>query len=306
VTAFAVVAVIVAVVLAVLLVRTRSRVEELESTVRSALVERDERMAELRVAREATSVAERQRDEALERVQRARRDAADVANRLREETAARSQVEADLTVAVVALEEARGSESEAAAALEEARNALIDTNRALDEARAAGSAGAPTAVASAGTDGSDGSTAPVDPAGTRYGEEMWALALRATEHTWRVSVAPGLGVDSPIAGSDNPFRTAVEVEVDAAREEAGAELELNWGDGPVQPPPECAALALALIRDVIAELGTTAARTDLTVCAAPDAVDVRVAAVDETGTEMAVPLPPSLEMAPGHARVPAA
>ena len=294
-TVFAVACLILAVVLGVALWRTRARVHDLEEVLERTAAAHDARAAEVITARQAAAAAERQRDDARERVQRARRDAAEVATRLRDESNARAELEVELATSNAALEEARASLTtlaDTSVALDAARAELADNRAALEEARAV------AASPSAG---------PLDVEAARFGDELWSLALRSVEHTWRISVAPGLDVASPLEGADDVFRAAVEIEVDAAREESGAQLELSWGDDTgtpaVEPPAECAALALAVVRDVISTLGTTASRTDLTVCSSADAVDVRVTAVDDVGNSIEVPLPPSLRVAPGHARV---
>ncbi|WP_436795403.1 hypothetical protein [Actinospongicola halichondriae] len=131
---------------------------------------------------------------------------------------------------------------------------------------------------------------------------LWNLSVRQAESTWRVSVAVDRDAVSPFVQTRDAFRTAVEIEVDAAREEAGADLELSWdGDAPV--PTAHALLALAVVRDVVNALGTTTARTMLTVRRLDDAVEVAVGAVDGDGQVVAVPFPAGLETSPGTVRV---
>lgn len=133
-------------------------------------------------------------------------------------------------------------------------------------------------------------------------EQLWQLALRRAEQTWRLSVAIDRTGPSPLADTEDPFRTAVEIEVDAAREEAGAVIEIEWvGDAPV--PAHRAAVGLALVRDLVDSLGTTADRTTMTVRCEDDALEVGVEALDVDGRPLPVPLPAGLEMAPGAARI---
>ncbi len=133
-------------------------------------------------------------------------------------------------------------------------------------------------------------------------EQLWQLSLRRTEQTWRLSVAVDPSAPSPLAGTDDAFRTAVEIEIDAAREEAGAVIEVEWaGDAPV--PEDRAALGLALVRDVIATLGTTAERTAVTISCGVDALELTVEALDPDGQPLPVPLPDGLEASPGTARI---
>lgn len=133
-------------------------------------------------------------------------------------------------------------------------------------------------------------------------EHLWQLSLRRTEQTWCLSVAVDPSSPSPLADADDAFRTAVEVEIDAAREEAGAVIEVEWaGDTPV--PDDRAAVGLALVRDVIDTLGTTAERTTVTISCGPDALELAVEALDADGQPLPVPLPDGLEVSPGTARI---
>lgn len=133
-------------------------------------------------------------------------------------------------------------------------------------------------------------------------EQLWQLSLRRVEQTWRLSVAVDPSSPSPLDDSDDPFRTAVEIEVDAAREEAGAVIETEWsGDAPV--PVSRATVGLALVRDVVDSLGTSAERTTLTLSRGVDALELTVDAVDADGRQMPVSLPADLETSPGTARI---
>ncbi|MDZ7675934.1 MAG: hypothetical protein U5K30_12810 [Acidimicrobiales bacterium] len=255
--------VVVALVVAVL--RLRAWIDELTRLLDDTRGERDQSRTD---ASQATARAEelvQERDDALERVNRARRDAAEVANRLRDETTARTETESEL---------------------DKLRSELDDVRAELaDSAAAAGAA-----VREPGADAS-------------YAEALWALLLRQVEHTWRVSIALGPDDTSPLADAADPFRAAVEIEVEAAREEGGAAVDLVWADGATSPGPAPAALALALLRELIARLGITAGRTQLTVSPGDEHIDVRVEAVDDGGAPMTVELPTSLEVEPGVARI---
>ena len=131
---------------------------------------------------------------------------------------------------------------------------------------------------------------------------LWGLAIRECEQRWRVSVAVGPDATSPFDGDADPFRTAVEVEVEAAREESGAALDLVW-KGESVPTDERAVVALALVRDVIGALGTAAANTTITVDGLDDGVEVQVDAVAADGSAVDVWIPPSLASGPGRARI---
>lgn len=133
-------------------------------------------------------------------------------------------------------------------------------------------------------------------------EQLWHLSLRRAEQTWRLSVAIDPSGPSPLAETDDAFRTAVEIEIDAAREEAGAVIEVEWaGDAPV--PADRATVGLAVVRDVVDSLGTVAERTALTITCATDALELTVEALDTDGRPLPVPLPDGLEASPGTARI---
>ncbi len=133
-------------------------------------------------------------------------------------------------------------------------------------------------------------------------ERLWQLSLRRAEATWRLSVAVDPSSASPLDDAGDPFRVAVEIEVDAAREEAGAVIETEWsGDAPV--PVDRATVGLALVRDVVDSLGTAAERTTLTITRTADALELTVDAVDADGRQMPVTLPAELETSPGTARI---
>lgn len=226
---------VVAAVLAVAYGRLRARCAELEALLDDVAVEREELFDQIDDAAAQVTATGKERDDALERVQRCRRDAAEVANRLTAETAARVRAEA----------------SGLAAATE--------------------------------------------------AEMLWALALARAERTWRTSIALHAEETSPISG-DDPLRAAVAIEIEAAREEAGADIELRWsGDDPVPPAP--ALLVLGLVEEVVASVSKTAARTIVDVSVIDGAVDVSVDAVDTSGVAVAVEVPGTAAVEPGRFRV---
>lgn len=260
-----VVSAVVVVVLAVVVIRLRRRVDELGVELADLRVARDEALAAREAAVAETRAVAGERDDALERVTRSRRDAAEVANRLSAETERREAIEADLAAL---REDFTAAEAELAAAKQARSAATRDP-------------------------GGDASTAAA----------LWALQLRQTAHTWRLSISLGSDDACPLDETDDPFRTAVEIEVDAAREEGGAAIDLEWGDGELDPAPAQAALALAVVRDVIAAVGTIAGRTVLRVDPDPGGVAIVVEAYDDADVPIAVELPASLEVEPGRAVV---
>ena len=96
---------------------------------------------------------------------------------------------------------------------------------------------------------------------------LWALELLRSERTWRHSVAPGPDTPSVVAGSAAPLREALQIELDAAREEVGVEVELEADDLP-EVTPAGALLALRAAQELLApavrngELTTVQLRAD--------------------------------------------
>ncbi len=162
-------------------------------------------------------------------------------------------------------------------AVREARESELDaTRRALEVARAAGVGG--------------------------LADVLWDLSLRQAEATWRLSIAVDPSAPSPLAACIDPFRTAVEIEIDAAREESGAVIELTWiGDGATAS--EHSVVALAIVRDVINQVGTAAASTTLTIACLDDAVELTVDSVDDDGEPVEVAMPHQPDAKPGWARI---
>lgn len=265
-----VVSAVVVVALVVAVLRLRARIAGLTTDLHGVQQARDEAVADRESAISRTDAVTKERDDALERVTRSRRDAAEVANRLKAETEARAEVEA-----------ARDELQTDVAAL---RSELDEARAERDELRVA------RAMPPSGDDATSA-------------EVLWALALREMEHTWRVSIALGADEASPFALSDDPFRVAVDIATDAAREEGGAAIELTWTSDGTTPPAARATLALAVVRDVIAGLATTAGRTDLSVDVGADAVEIRVDARDDDDEPMSVELPQAVEVEPGVARI---
>ena len=125
-------------------------------------------------------------------------------------------------------------------------------------------------------------------------EALWRLELARSERLWRNSVAVVPDEPSPIATADDPLRAALDVELAAAREESGVEVDLEIDLPQRLGPPE----ALAVLR-AAQELLPVAVRaghaTTLWVAAAGEDIIIEVSSLDDDGTpiEVAVPdLPP--------------
>lgn len=111
---------------------------------------------------------------------------------------------------------------------------------------------------------------------------LWSLALAAVRRTWDVSVAPSPGMASPLDGADDELRAAVEIEVDAAREEAGAAIELEW-HGDAVAPASVALGALSIAQELIARLAKISDGSRLRVTSTSEGVTVEVSATDVDG-----------------------
>jgi len=103
---------------------------------------------------------------------------------------------------------------------------------------------------------------------------LLALELARSERRWRHSVATGPDQPSPFVGAADPVRVAVEVEVQALREESGALLELRWE----LADPLASAAALRVLRTA-QEVAADAAQSldEATLVVAPADGGVRVA-----------------------------
>jgi hypothetical protein len=240
----AIVLLVVAVGLAVMVVRTNSRLEAVNADLAEAVRARDAAEAARRTAEAAAGEARRERDDALERANRARRDAADVAKRMKLEADARASAEA-----------------------------------ALADAEAAASGGDQQAA------------------------ELWELALAAVRRTWEVSVAPSPGLPSPLEGSDDELRDAVSIEVEAAREEAGAAIDLEWS-GPAVTSPGVAVRTLALVQELIGRVAKATGTAVLQVEVHQGSVRIRVTGTDIEGRPAPVEhlladVAPEHQVAPG-------
>ena len=58
-------------------------------------------------------------------------------------------------------------------------------------------------------------------------DALWALELLRSERTWRHSVALGPDVPSVLDDATEPLQQALQIELDAAREDVGVEVELD-------------------------------------------------------------------------------
>lgn len=185
---------------------------------------------------------------------------------------ARAAADAARRTADAATEAARKERDDALERANRARRDAADVARRMkEEADARARAEASLAQAEAAASGGDHQAA-----------ELWALALASARRTWEVSVAPSPGLPSPLEDSDDELRAAVAIEVDAAREEAGAAIDLEWtGDAVASPAVSVRTLALA--REVIGRLAKATDAAVLRVEVEGDAVTLEVTGTDAEG-----------------------
>jgi hypothetical protein len=103
---------------------------------------------------------------------------------------------------------------------------------------------------------------------------LLALELSRAERRWRHSVAAGPTDPSPFPGAPDPVRVALEVEVQALREEAGVLLGLDWR---LAEPlaPGAALRVLRAAQEIAADAATIVEEASLVVT--PDEGGVRIA-----------------------------
>ena len=136
---------------------------------------------------------------------------------------------------------------------------------------------------------------------------IWDLEQARSERLWRLSIALGPDLDSVFHDEADPLRIALQVEVDATREEVGAVVELDAE----LPPTLTSAGAVLVLRSVQELLATVVRRSEsTTVHIAPDEHDmvVTIRSIDEHGEPVApgpLPIPPSksFEIIDGGVRI---
>lgn len=205
-----------------------------------------------------------------------------------ERAAARDQAR---TEAATARTRADAAEAQRDAALERAARARRDAAevaRRLQEEVAA-RAGAEAEAADAQRQAQEARTALEEAAersaGGGSGDDaafLWAVARSQVERLWQVSVAAVPGAPSPLDGTDDPLAAAATIVIDAAREEAGAPVELTWEGGPPMEAPT-ALVALALLQELVAAVAKDAESADVVVQVDEQAVVITLDAVGIDG-----------------------
>lgn len=195
-------------------------------------------------------------------------------------------VSSDLGEAIQARERAdvarRSAEADAEAARKERDDALERANRAKRNAADVAKRMKQEADARAEAEAALAAARQAASSDDQQSAELWALALASVRRTWEVSVAPSPGLPSPLDGSDDELRDAIGIEVDAAREEAGAAIELDWS-GAAVTSPALAVRTLATAQEVIGRLAKATDAAVLRVRADAAMVTLEVSGTDAEG-----------------------
>jgi len=130
-------------------------------------------------------------------------------------------------------------------------------------------------------------------AGGIEADVAWPLELLRSERTWRFSVSPGPQADSPLGSPESEFVAALKIDVDAARNDIGADVELAV-DLPTALEPATQMLALRIAQELLADV---VRRSDTsTVRLRADGADL-VISVEATGDDGEPVLPEPLPIA---------
>lgn len=226
-------------------------------------------------------------------------------------TAAESAAEqrsTELATATASLETERTQRTEAearASAAEEAASrtdeARSQAERRADEAQAAAEQARLDATAAAErADAADRrvSAAERPPASGVDAEVLWALERLRSERTWRLSVATGPDTASSLVAATDPLVEALRIELEAAREEIGAIVELDVElAGPLTSAGTL--LTLRAAQELLAAVVRASEDTVLSLRTDGRDVVVSVRGLDEHGEPVLpspLPLPPSLDV----------
>ena len=231
---------------------------------------------------------------------------------------ARARLAAQRAATAVAMAEAaertgeRDAERERAAAAEAARDeatARADTAEARAAEADTRAAGAETQATEAAARFADAEARAAE-AASRNGldpDVVWLLERARSDRTWRQSVAIGATSSSVFDGTDHPLREALQVELDAAREDVGAIVDLHL-DAPPDVTAAGSVLVLRAAQELLAQAVKAAEQTTLHVVADGADVVVTVEATDEHGMPvtvagLALPASADVEATDGGVRV---
>jgi hypothetical protein len=150
----------------------------------------------------------------------------------------------------------------------------------------------------------------VDEATLRRGidaDVLWQLERERSERTWRHSVAVGPTTSSVFDGVDDVLREALQVELDAAREEVGCVVDLH-AELPPNVTVAASLLTLRSAQELLARAVKAADKTTLQVRTDGEDLIVTVHAVDTddspiTVEPLAFPPSPDIEPTEGGVRI---
>jgi len=124
---------------------------------------------------------------------------------------------------------------------------------------------------------------------------VWILEQARSERTWRFSVATGPTSESVFDGAGDPLLAALQVELDAAREDVGAIVELD-AELPGGLSSAASVLTLRAAQELLADVVRRSEETVLRLRADADDLVIDVESVDENGQPVRprpLPIPPS-------------
>jgi hypothetical protein len=126
---------------------------------------------------------------------------------------------------------------------------------------------------------------------------LWALEVARVERRWHLSVAPGIGLTSPLArcAPEDAPRVALDIIASALREETGTRFAIDW-QLDLRLPPAAALLVVRTGEELLSAAALSSDRAELRVSQRDDHVLVGVDAVDDD--QQPVALAP-LELAGG-------
>jgi hypothetical protein len=138
-------------------------------------------------------------------------------------------------------------------------------------------------------------------------EVLWQLERERSERTWRHSVAVGPTTSSVFDGVDDVLREALQVELDAAREEVGCVVDLH-AEIPPNVTTAASLLALRSAQELLARAVKAADRTTLRVHTDGEDLIVTVHPVDTDDAPLpveplAIPPSPLIEPTEGGVRI---
>lgn len=123
-------------------------------------------------------------------------------------------------------------------------------------------------------------------------ETLWDLEVARSERSWRTSVAiDPMGEASPFENTDDPVRTAVEIEAAALREDVGALISIDWKAEPI----ESAARRMLVVRvahELLAQASRAPGAARLIVTDGEDGSLTFSFEADDAGTTLKLTPPP--------------